>query len=199
MTATLRTAGDRARVRHRRVVVVGLVLALADLLVGGSTAQAHDVLVSTNPADKSTVATVPSQVVLTFDQIAFAVGSQVLVNGPDGNTAVGSLHIVDHNVTQAVAPGAAAGSYTVVWRVTSADGHPVSGEFTFTAVAASQGTDTVAAGSTPVADPAGKGSHSSTVWWAGGGLLLIAAWFAGVAVLRRRRSPGRRGWPDQPV
>ena len=33
-------------------------------------------------------------------------------------------------------PSAPAGAYTVEWRVTSADGHPISGSFSFTAEAA---------------------------------------------------------------
>jgi len=181
--------------RHRRgtTAAVGAVAALvvAQLLWGAPAAQAHDVLVSTNPADKSTVATVPTQVVLTFDQVAFGVGSQVLVNGPGGNIAVGPVHIVDHNVTEVVASGSPAGSYTVLWRVTSADGHPVSGSFTFTATAASSrtasGPDSTA---TQPSRAAGSTTHSRTLWWTGGIVVVVAVWIGGVALVRRRRPSG---------
>jgi hypothetical protein len=50
------------------------------------------------------------------------------------------VRAVDNTVTQSLEPGAPAGTYTVLWRVTSVDGHPVSGRFTFTAIAAAPGT-----------------------------------------------------------
>ena len=40
---------------------------------------------------------------------------------------------MDNTVAQSIGPDAPAGTYTVQWRVTSADGHPISGTFGFTA------------------------------------------------------------------
>jgi hypothetical protein len=51
---------------------------------------------------------------------------------------------VDNEVRQSLA-GGPAGAYTVVWRVTSADGHPVSGTFAFTADEASTSPTTTSA------------------------------------------------------
>jgi hypothetical protein len=85
----------------------------------------------------------PDQIVLTFNEAAVAVGTRLAVNGPDGPVQQGSPRLVKNTVVQAVDTAAPAGRYTVTWRVTSADGHPVSGTFSFT---------TRAAG-TPTSDP----------------------------------------------
>jgi hypothetical protein len=49
------------------------------------------------------------------------------------NTLGHRTRLAENTVSQDLQPGAPAGSYTVAWRVTSADGHPVSGAFSFTA------------------------------------------------------------------
>jgi copper resistance protein C len=95
-------------------------------------AVAHDVLRSTNPADGAVVDQLPDRVVLTFDEPALAIGTEVQVTGPDGPVTDGTPQLVNTEVRQPVRAGPA-GRYTVVWRVTSADGHPVSGTFSFTA------------------------------------------------------------------
>ena len=120
---TVRTALGAA------AVLVGAVLTL---VVGATPAAAHNALTGTVPAASSSVGRTPAQVVLTFDQPAVAMGTQVLVTGPSGQVQAGAARLVDTTVTQDVQGGAPAGTYTVAWRVTSADGHPVSGAFTFT-------------------------------------------------------------------
>lgn len=133
------------------LVLLPALLALLVLLAGAPRAAAHNTLLGTDPADGSTVDTPPSHVTLTFDQPAQALGTEVVVLGPDGAVAsTGSAELVDDTVAQALAGGLAAGTYTVQWRVTSADGHPLSGELTFTAAAAAP-VEAVAA--PPTADP----------------------------------------------
>lgn len=124
----------RARATRARAVVAATLLTLALLLLGAGRATAHNTLQSTDPAEGSTVATVPDRVTLTFDQPAQALGTEVVVLGPDGTVvSTGAAELVDTSVSQAVAGALPAGTYTVQWRVTSADGHPLSGEFAFTA------------------------------------------------------------------
>ena len=134
----------------------GATLLLLTTLLGGLTlvsvagpASAHDVLRSTSPRDGTHVERPPAEVVLTFDEPALAVGTEVLVTGPSGSVATGPPRLVDNEVRQSLA-GGPAGAYTVVWRVTSADGHPVSGTFGFTADQASASTTTTNA---PTATP----------------------------------------------
>lgn len=117
-------------------VLAALLLALAGVLATAPHASAHNALVGTDPADGSTVATPPARITLTFDQPAQALGTEIVVLGPDGATvSTGSAELVDSTVAQALAADLPAGAYTVEWRVTSADGHPLSGELAFTATA----------------------------------------------------------------
>jgi copper resistance protein C len=68
------------------------------------------------------------------------------VTGPGGNIVDGAPKVVDNQLRQALQPGSEAGAYTVLWRVTSADGHPISGRFTFTATAGSAAPAPAASG-----------------------------------------------------
>jgi methionine-rich copper-binding protein CopC len=121
-------------------------------------AQAHDELISTNPADKAQIATLPDQVVLTFEEPPAKTGSQVLVTGPRGNAASGEPVLSGDVVTQAIAPGSPAGTYTVTWRITADDGHAVFGTFAFTAAA---GNATAPSSATAVATPSASAASST--------------------------------------
>lgn len=117
-------------------VVVALLLALAGVLLSAGRADAHNALLGTDPADGSTVETPPTAITLTFDQPAQALGTEVVVLGPDGATvSTGDAQLVDSTVVQALTADLPAGAYSVQWRITSADGHPLSGELAFTATA----------------------------------------------------------------
>lgn len=104
-------------------------------LVGlAAPASAHNALRTTDPADGSTVATVPEAVTLTFDGEVVALGSVVEVVNPAGDVVSdGEPDVSGAEVTQALAGYLLPGDYIVTWRVTSGDGHPIAGSFTFTA------------------------------------------------------------------
>jgi len=196
--------------RGPAVLATSLLIALLGVVVGATAAQAHNVLRSTDPADGSTVATAPDQVTLTFDEPAIALGTQVDVHGPDGSlVSVGQPVLVDSAVSQALSDDRPAGTYTVEWRVTSDDGHPITGRLTFTASAATtpesapvggagdQATATPTAGSeptssavanpspsaTPVDEPGGDSSSGAAVVVA----VVIAAAVLSWLLWRRRR------------
>jgi hypothetical protein len=134
--------------------------------------------------------------VFTFDQPALALGTAIVVTSASGQQVqTGSPSVVDNTVTQPLQPGSPAGAYTVVWRVTSVDGHPISGGLTFDAKAASTGTG--AEGGTVAPSPAGEapaqpdGGGSGALLWVVlvGGLVVVAV---GLVLLRRsteRRQP----------
>ncbi len=109
-----------------------------------SVAAAHDVLERTNPSDGATVDRLPGAVVLTFAEPPLALGTQVVVIGPSGNMASGTPTIDGRDVTQALLPTAPAGDYTVTYRVTSDDGHPVTGSFAFHATVGLDGSTATA-------------------------------------------------------
>lgn len=116
-----------------RVVASLAVTALA-LVALATPASAHNAPRTTDPADGATVATVPESVTLTFDGEVLALGSVVEVANPAGDVvSAGEPAVDDNTVTQALAGDLVAGDYTVTWRVTSGDGHPIDGTFAFTA------------------------------------------------------------------
>lgn len=133
-------------------MLAALAGAAAAVALAAGPAAAHDEIVSTSPTDAATLDTAPAQVVLTFAEPAIALGTQVVVTGPDGAVVSQGSAVLDRDtVAQQLVPSRPAGSYRVEWRVTSADGHPVTGSFTFTATSAT--TTGAAATTTPGATP----------------------------------------------
>jgi methionine-rich copper-binding protein CopC len=178
----------------RRVAVTAL-LALATLLGLTTPAMAHNVLVSSDPADGATLDSAPESVTLTFDQSVQDVGNQIAVTGPEGGQWTdGDVQVRGNIVTVGLRPLGPAGEYTIGYRILSADGHPVQGEVTFTMSQAGSGTsapgDSGAGQSATTAPPAGSTATAPTraapsaegdssglpVWvWVVGGVVLLAA------------------------
>lgn len=120
--------------RRTLPLLLGLALALVGGVVGATAAQAHNVLQSTDPADGAALEVVPDHVTLTFNEPTIAVGTEIVVHAPDERmVSTGPPVLVDNTVTQAITGALPAGVYTVIYRVTSDDGHPIEGQFTFTA------------------------------------------------------------------
>lgn len=172
----------------RWVAVAAAVLALA--WATAAPASAHNELKSTSPASGATVDRTPSEVVLTFNEPALALGTVLRVTGPTGAVQTGPPVLVDEYVRQPLQAGAAAGRYVVAWRVTSTDGHPVSGSFSFTSRRAGSGTPV----STSPVPPGPAGGLGGTPGWvlAVGGALLVGL-VGGVLRAVSRRRGGRQG------
>lgn len=126
---------------------------LAALLAFPTAAAAHDVLEKMTPADGTTVERLPEVVSMTFSEEPLPVGLQVVVRGPGDDVASGAPTIEDRTITQRLAPTAPGGDYTVLFRVTSKDGHPVSGSFSFHATVGLDGSTASARPSVPAVDP----------------------------------------------
>ncbi|MGN6090366.1 MAG: copper resistance CopC family protein [Actinomycetales bacterium] len=189
-----------------------VVLCAALLGFGAAPASAHDVLVSTTPSDGATVPRVPDAIVLTFAEPAQALGTHVLVQSPSGRSvAVGQPRLVDTEVRQAVAGSLPPGRYTVLWRVTSADGHPVNGQFTFTAssattIAAPKGASGSAASGSDGTSAASDGGSAGSSPEAGDGadtshvghdlLALLAIPLVAVVLIVAWRQRGTRDDAD---
>src|SRR5690625_2940277 len=116
--------------------------AIATLLTIGwvlnfSPAFGHSVLLETNPEDGAQLPTAPAEVSLTFNEDITDLGTEVVVETGDGHPVNdGDVVIEGPVVTQPLQQDLPEGSYTVIWRAVSADGHPISGELTFTAAEA---------------------------------------------------------------
>jgi copper transport protein len=116
-------------------VLASLALTTAGLLAGAGSASAHAVLISTTPARNTILTAPPGQVTLRFGESVLLPPSALRVFDPAG-VQVDDGHPVHPGpdgatVGVGLRAGTAQGSYTVAWRVISADTHPVSGAFNF--------------------------------------------------------------------
>jgi hypothetical protein len=187
-----------------------LPIVLAGLAVFGfaTPALAHNVLVGSNPASGSSVATGPSQVRLDFNAPVQFGANYLTVIGPDGNhwEKTDNATVNGDSVATAVAPLGPAGVYKIGYRIISADGHPVSGEVSFTLSTAGTGTPPAQSasasggGAAPAAGSGGTSASAATstssagvpvwVWVLGAVILLGVGLFFG---LRTPRAGARRG------
>lgn len=114
-----------------RLAVAAIVAALA-LPAGG--ANAHAVLIGTEPVAGAVLDVSPEEIILRFNESVSTAFSSVRVIDSNGDEmwSVKTRHVEgDRTAVRADAGGLGDGTYVVVWRVTSADGHPVQGSFTF--------------------------------------------------------------------
>ena len=164
-------------------------LAITGLLAAGTvalapSAYAHDSLISTNPKSGSSLSQAPSSIEMTYSANIMKVGNQVAITAPNGNQTTATPTT---NGTKVSVPFKASGngSYTVTWRVTSSDGHPISGNFSFklteqqTSSTAKKSEDikpvatasTTKGPSTPTTDAPGDNKP----WLIGGGVVALLA------------------------
>ncbi len=120
--------------------LAGLVLILGLMFPG--TASAHAYLVKALPVPDSTVSGMPARVQLWFSDPVEPRFADVFVLAPEGQrVASGPLAGDPKDATSLILPvyGGGSGTYVVEWRVVSADGHPVAGNYSFS-VGAPSGT-----------------------------------------------------------
>ncbi|MFU8947682.1 copper resistance CopC family protein [Mycetocola zhadangensis] len=120
----------------RMIVLVGLTAALAAIFmtVGGKTAQGHDYLASTEPADGATVERPLSEVALTFSDPPLEgldTGSYISVVSADQRTVSDDNVVIEGSTLSVPVTFATPGAYTVTWQTVSSDGHPISGTYSF--------------------------------------------------------------------
>lgn len=176
---------------------------LAFVTLGSGTAGAHTAMTASDPAEGSTQVTVPNRITLTFNEDINATFANVVLNDADGRNWLASPpQVQGPQLSVTLGPDPIPnGVYTVGYRVLSADGHPVSGSYTFTLdapvtnqSAPNPNTTTTtatapAAPAQPAPSPADADTGTSTAILlaavagvAAGG--VIAAWRA----IKRRRS-----------
>lgn len=150
--------------RGRRPLAAASVLlaALVGVLALGwaQPASAHAALLGSDPKDGARLDALPARISLEFSEDMSA-PAYLVVKGPDDERVdAGEVAVKGAAVSVAVDDPGLAGRYQVAFRAVSADGHPVTGQFSFT----------VAGGSTTAASPgaeassapsAGSGSASS--------------------------------------
>ncbi|KMS73555.1 transport integral membrane protein [Streptomyces viridochromogenes] len=172
-------------------MLLGTLLVLF-LLGGTAPASAHAALRATDPQDGTVLKSAPRHLTLTFTESVGLLDDSFRVLDPDGRRLrTGEpTHARDGAETARVTLPAklAQGTYTVAWRVVSADSHPVSGAFTFSVGKASLTTATVDTG--PTEDPATKSLYNIARYLA----YLAVALLIGTATFMAVCRP-----PDAPV
>ncbi|WMD09744.1 copper resistance protein CopC [Streptomyces sp. FXY-T5] len=158
-------------------MLLGTVLVL--LLAGAAPASAHAALRGTDPDDGSVLKQAPRHVTLTFTESVGLLADSFRVFGPDQRRVHTdeATHADGRSDTARVGlPGKLAqGTYTVAWRVVSADSHPVSGAFSFSVGKRSATTGQIDTG--PAEDPLTGGLHDAARYLA----YLAAALLVGLA------------------
>ncbi|MCZ4563417.1 copper resistance protein CopC [Rhodococcus sp. IEGM 1401] len=122
----------RSLVQSTRALVVS-VAALLMLLIAAPIASAHSQVTGYSPADGSSLDASPATASVSFNEVPQSQFATLNVVGPDGNIwSKGDARIEGQSVVVDVGELGPVGEYTLAYRITSADGHPVSGTASFT-------------------------------------------------------------------
>ncbi|MGH7589467.1 MAG: copper resistance CopC family protein, partial [Gemmatimonadota bacterium] len=120
---------------------------------GPAAAAVHAHLVSSSPAAGDTLRQPPGEIRLVFSESVEAVMAGIRLVRSDGSILelVARADPTDVRVVVAPLPALDAGGYRVAWRVVSADGHAVSGDYAF--YVEGSGTAVLAAPPPPPVEP----------------------------------------------
>jgi copper transport protein len=156
-----------------------LLFLLGWLLAGVAAAipaSAHAELISADPASGTVLDGAPSELTLRFSESVTQVPSAMKLLAADGTAVPLGRTVVEGNTLRVPMPGSLPDAgYVFVYRVISADSHPVAGALTFTV-----GASATAASSADIAAAVGGGSNPMVSALAG-----INRWggYAGVVLL----------------
>lgn len=177
--------------RRRSVLALPITAALLLLVIVAPTASAHSELEDSSPAAGAVLHAAPDRVDLTFNEPIQGDGSGIVVRDSEGNRYDRpDTFTVNENVASidlSLADGS--GSFTVEYRIVSADGHIVTDQYQYTLVKDKTPNPQDTAQTEAPPTPADSGSSSSAVWILGLGAIGIVLIAALVAVAMR----GRRG------
>lgn len=141
-------------------------------------ASAHAFRVAADPPPGALLAIGPARVSATFNEQLNPAFTAVTVVGPDGNLwSTGEPQARGAVASVGVLPLGPAGTYTVNYRVTSADGHVVSGSWSFQLTVPGDGR------------PAAAAAADDRPWWplaAGAASMVVTVAAVGWWFLRRR-------------
>jgi copper transport protein len=117
----------------------------------------HAILERSVPAAGDTLDVAPRELVLTFSGLIEEAGAALRLLGPDGRTwSLEPRRAPDRRTLGADLPALAAGGYRLEWRVVSADGHPIGGDFVFFVRGSTEGE------LAPPPPSAGEGANAGT-------------------------------------
>lgn len=114
-----------------RMGFAALLVAAMSVFAFAPAASAHDQLVSSNPEDGAELDQQPKWLEMTFSGNIQEVGSEVTVVVDGKDVSAGELTVEDKKLSVALPDDLKPGDYKVTWRVVSEDGHPISGDYSF--------------------------------------------------------------------
>lgn len=151
-------------------VVAALTIIAVGVIAGAGPAAAHAELLSSTPAAGDQLATPPTEISLLFSE-AVELPEIVLIDATGAVLDIGEPTQPSPESVTAAVPTIDTGGYVVTWNAVSADGHPVSGSFTF------------AVGDAPLPDPSlGTAGGSDGGWWGIALGFARAVQYAGIAL-----------------
>lgn len=184
----------------RRSAVISSILAvltaLVLLTVPGLPASAHSALVSSTPEDGASLTTMPATVSLEFNENIQQQGTQVIVADHADVAHPVTPQVHGPTVNASIPEGLPPGLVHVRYRVVSADGHPITGEISFTVEggptsAPTTGGNVAPAVPAPTANPTpADGDGSTTMMYVLSGVAAVIIVVGGIVVFlsgRRRR------------
>ena len=139
---------------NRLFATVVLAVSLIVMAVAGAgSASAHATRIATDPVENTELSQAPQKVSATFNETLQPQFAAMTVVGPDGNLwSTGDPKVDGAVVSVGVRPLGPSGTYTVNYRVTSADGHVVSGSWSFRLTVSGTGTPGPSASTTNPSD-----------------------------------------------
>lgn len=159
-------------------------------LGNAGVAVAHAALIASDPVENASLPQAPAKVSATFNEEMQPQFAAMTVVGPDGNLwSTGEPEVDGTIVSVGVRPLGPSGTYTVNYRATSADGHVVSGSWSFQLTVAGTGAAGPPAATAPAPADASDTSADDggiPVWPFYVGAVLIVG--AGVVWAARRRT-----------
>ena len=147
---------------RRVAALVGTCIVIAALTPG--RALAHTTLERSRPAKDAHLAEAPRELRLTFSGPIELVFTRLRLLGPDSvEVALGELRLDSaRTVVASIRGPLSAGTYTVVWQIAAADGHPIRGRYSFTIAPGAAGLtmgDSASQSDAPAVAPAAGAHH----------------------------------------
>jgi copper transport protein len=174
----------RRRLKRLAALAAAAVVGLLVVLLPATPASAHATLLKTDPERGSILNEAPSAVTLTFSEAVGTRLGRLTVVDPDGKRATEGKMTQGKptEATVALKKDLRQGTYLVSYRVISADGHPISGGYTFSIGAPSQQATKIDDSTEAEVDPLVRGILSVSkftgylgVALLGGAVLMLAA------------------------
>jgi copper transport protein len=128
----------RPRVRGARTALLAVLLGVFSLLLSAGPAAAHAALERTDPEGGTVLPSAPTQIALFFNEPVSLQPKGIRVFDAVGTPVTVSPHVVDERADIVFDEDLAQGTYLVSWRVTSSDGHAISGIFDFSVTQTSE-------------------------------------------------------------